>query len=98
MAQFRSPILTAYNSSGNVLPGAKLYFYTVGTTTFKDTYANARLTIKNTNPVLANSWGLFPDIFLGSGNYKMILKDKDDNQIWSIAELVNGSENTVGYD
>lgn len=98
MTQFRSPVIQAYNVSESCLPGAKLYFYAAGTTTFQDTYRNARLTIKNENPVIANSWGFFPDIYLGASNYNIVMTDKDDNQIFSLDPLVVGSENDIGYD
>lgn len=57
--------------------GAQLFFFDSGENTTKDTYADQALTIPNTNPVIANAQGVFPDIWI-SGSYKVQLKDKND--------------------
>ena len=59
--------------------GAKLSFFETGTSTPKDTFTTAAATIANANPVIADSNGVFPDIFI-SGTYKVILTDKNDVQ------------------
>lgn len=61
--------------------GAQLFFFQTGTSTPKDTYSDAAATTPNANPVIADSNGLFSDIFI-TGNYKVQLKDKNDVQIW----------------
>jgi len=43
--------------------GAKLFFFEFGTSTAKTTFSNAALTVSNTDPVVADSDGLFGDIF-----------------------------------
>jgi len=60
---------------------ANLYFYDTGTTTLRNTYSDEALTIANTNPVVANQEGVFTNIWL-DGRYKVILKNKDDVQLW----------------
>lgn len=63
--------------------GAKLEFFQTGTSTPKDTFSDASLTTPNSNPVISNNKGVFPDIFLASDlAYKVVLKDADDVQIW----------------
>lgn len=81
--RFYMPFQTAWDGAGLVEAGAKLYFYVTGTTTPKDTYSNSGLSVANANPVVANSAGRFGAIFLGSGDYKVVLKDSDDVEIWS---------------
>ena len=44
--------------------GAKLFFFDFGTSTAKTTFSDFALTSANTDPVVADSDGLFPDIFL----------------------------------
>lgn len=44
--------------------GAKLYFFDFGTTTPKTTYSDFALTVPNADPVVADSDGLFPNIYL----------------------------------
>lgn len=60
---------------------AKLFFFETGTSTPKDTFNCPDGTTANSNPVIADKSGIFPDIFM-SGSFKVILKDKNDVQIW----------------
>ena len=43
--------------------GAKYFFFEFGTSTPKITFSDLALTSANTDPVLADANGLFPDIF-----------------------------------
>jgi hypothetical protein len=74
--------------------GAKLFFSPSGidfATQQKDTYTDEAATTPNTNPVIADASGVFSDIYL-LGSYKVVLKDKNDVQIWEadpVRENVN---------
>jgi hypothetical protein len=57
--------------------GAQLFFFDTNANTLRDTWADKALTTLNTNPVIANADGVFPDIWI-SGTYKIQLKDKND--------------------
>lgn len=59
--------------------GAKMSFFETGTSTPRDTFTDAEAGTPNTNPVIADSNGVFPDIFI-IGTYKIILTDKNDVQ------------------
>lgn len=62
--------------------GALLYFYeSESVDTLKDTYSNQAGTIPNSNPVEADSLGVFPDIFI-SGSYKVVLTTAGGDQSW----------------
>jgi hypothetical protein len=79
--------------------GAKLFFFISGTSTPKDTYTDKALTTPNTNPVIANSQGVFPDIWI-SGPYKVQLFNKNDVPAtpgeWDpVEDLADGSTITV---
>jgi hypothetical protein len=63
MATVINPFV-AVDGNGNVRANARLYFYQTGTTTLQNTYADASLSAVNTNPVVADSNGLFPAIYL----------------------------------
>lgn len=80
--RFVLPFQSVYNTNGSPYDGAKLYFYDSGTSTPKDTFTDEPKTIANTNPVIANGFGTFGDIFLEDGDYKVVLKDKYDLQVW----------------
>src|SRR5687768_15048915 len=77
----------AVDGNGNVRASAKLYFYQTGTSTPQATYSDSALSVTNTNPVVANSDGLFAGIYLGEAPdfsaYKAILKDSSDVTIWT---------------
>lgn len=78
------PRFTPVDGNGNTLPGAKLYFYTTGTSTPKNTYADGGLSTPNMNPVEADADGLFPSIYLASGDYKVELKTAAGATIWTV--------------
>lgn len=69
--------------------GSKIAFTEVGSSTPKDIYTTAAADIEHANPVIANSVGVFDQIFL-IGDYDWILTDKNDIQIstGSVSELV----------
>lgn len=97
MSRFIMPRQGVKGQNLNPADGAKLFFYAVGTTTFKDTYTNAAKSIASTNPVTADATGLFAYIEI-DGPYDVVLKDKNGVQLWgpeTIQELVDGSEGTA---
>lgn len=83
-ALFAPPRYAPMSGNGTSYPGAKLYFYETGTSTPKNTYSDAGLTTPNANPVVADANGLFGAIYLGTGDYKVILKDASDNTLWTV--------------
>jgi hypothetical protein len=93
--RFVPPFFIPVDGSGKVTPGAKLYFYVSETSTPKNTFNDADLTVENPNPVPANGAGRFPDIFLEEGRYKVILKNADDTLVWT-ADPVSGSNSFTG--
>lgn len=96
--RYSTPYQTALDTAGVTLPGALLYFYQSDTATPLATYSDAALSLPNTNPVIADAGGLFPNIFLQSGlDYKVILKDADGNQLWQ-ADPVTGGGVTIAIE
>jgi hypothetical protein len=80
-SRFISPF---YDVGSGIKPssGAKLFFYADDGVTPKDTYSDQLATpTPNTNPVIADSVGVFGDIYL-SGSYKVTLQDKNGSQIF----------------
>jgi hypothetical protein len=65
---------------GRTRPGAKMYFYEAGTTTQKATYTDVALQHANPWPLVADGAGVFPQVFLGEGGYRIIYTDQDDVQ------------------
>lgn len=94
--RFTMPIEQVLKSDASgVGAGWQLFFYETGTETAKDTYSEETLTTANSNPVVADSSGRFGDIFLAADEYRVILKDADDTEIWD-ADPVQGAVGTSG--
>lgn len=64
MSLFLWPFGKATDNQNLPISGGKLYFYLTGTSVPATVYANAILTTPLTNPVVADSYGNFPTIFL----------------------------------
>lgn len=77
--------------------GAKLYFYELDGVTPKDTYSDQSLpATANTNPVISDSIGVFPDIFI-TGEYKVTLTNRSGKQYFGGVEVseISGELNAV---
>lgn len=89
MAQiFFPPVMQASDASGNPYSGAKLYFYTTGTTTLLTIYQDSLLVTPHTNPVIADSSGQFAPIYLAETTYKIVLKSSLDVTIRTVDPVV----------
>ena len=75
------PKFYAWDRDGKPLAFGRLYTYNSRTNTPKATYQSEDQVVENTNPVILNGEG-YANVYL-SGSYKMVLKDKDENEIWS---------------
>jgi|SRR6185312_8971810 len=75
----------ALDSGGKPLSGAQLFTYLSGTTTPTPTYTSSSLGTPRTNPVVADSGGLFPEIFLDpTVTYRFDLKDASGTLIETV--------------
>lgn len=68
------------DNNGRPLIGGKVYFYSPGTSTPKDTWQDFGKTVLNSNPIILNARG--EAVIYGDGNYRQVLKDSLDNLIW----------------
>lgn len=83
------PKFYGWGKDGKPLAFGKLYTYHARTNTPKPTYQSEDQVVENTNPVIMNGEG-YANIYL-DGSYKVVLKDSDDNEIWS-ADPVTSSQ------
>jgi hypothetical protein len=89
------PKFYAWDRNGKPLAFGKLYTYQARTNVPKPTYQSEDKIVENTNPAILNGEG-YANIYL-DGSYKMVLKDKDDNEIWSSDPVSsNSSDEWVG--
>lgn len=96
MAQlFFPPVMQASDASGNPYSGAKLYFYTTGTTTLITIYQDSGLVTPHTNPVIADSSGQFAPIYLAETTYKIVLKSSLDVTIRTVDPVVQSVAGAV---
>lgn len=79
--------LTDIGSGVKPPDGAKLFFFESDGTTPKDTHTTKAATVSNSNPVIANSKGLFTDSIYITGDYLVTLKDKSLNLIWGLQPI-----------
>jgi hypothetical protein len=106
--RFINPYPQFTDATPDVYSGGKLYFYASGTSTPLNTYTTKALSVANPNPVVLNSAGRpAVDIFLQDLEYKVVLKDSNDNIIWTadpvshrdsllVAKTVTGSGSPNG--
>ena len=95
-SRFNIPITQLVNDdASDIASGWMLNFYSTGTTTRKDTFSDNPLSTANANPVVADSAGRFGDIFLESGDYKVVLTDENAVEKWT-ADPIAGSVGSSG--
>ena len=87
--RFQLPLETPVDATGAPYPGGKLFFYTSGTSTKLNTFSDSALTIANSDPVVLDSAGRFPNaIFLQNAAYNVVFAPSTDSDpptspIWS---------------
>lgn len=92
MSRYVAPYAYAQDANGTPMSGAKLFFYVAGTSTPATTWSNVARTTANANPVVADSAGRFPSVYLDPAvAYKSVLQTASGVQIWT-ADPVNEPE------
>lgn len=76
--------------------GAKLYFYEPGTTTERNVYQDADLTSLHTQPVVADSAGVWATIYLQSGVYKVTCRTSANVLIYEQDDVDPGVATAAG--
>lgn len=83
------PKFYAWDKNGKPLAFGKLYTYQARTNSPKDTYQSEDQQVANSNPVILNGEG-YANVYL-DGSYKMVLKDSNENEIWSSDPVTSSS-------
>lgn len=77
------------DNNGKPLSAGKVYNYIPSTTTPKTTWQDAAETIPNTNPVILDAGGRAK--ILGDGQYRQIVRDRNNVLIWDAVTSSSGS-------
>jgi len=72
------------DANGNPYVGAKAYFFDANTTSPRTVYRDSGLGISHDHPVVANAAGIFPAVFLPSGDYRLRVTDAQGVTIWDV--------------
>src|SRR5215210_5588818 len=87
-------LFTALDADGRVISGARASFFLAGTTTPADVYQDGALTTPHAQPVVADSAGRFPDVYLDPAvSYRM---DLDDAELVAVHSIDPVSQAGVG--
>ena len=89
-----SPRMQFFTAAGIPLVGGKLFTYASGTTVPLTTYSDGTGNFFNTNPIILDSRGEAA-VWLGPSRYTFVLKDADDNLIWTADGVgtIQGAQN-----
>lgn len=80
------PRFKALDQNAGFLAGGKLFAYSGGTTTPKDTYTDQSGATANENPVILDGSGE-ADVWLATGPYKFVLTDANDVVQWTVDNI-----------
>jgi hypothetical protein len=101
MSAFLSPIFgagfQAFNNTGGVLAGGKLYTYQAGSTTPQATWTTSLQSVPNANPIVFDSAGRYAnEVWLqGGSTYKFVLTDSSGNVLGTWDNI--GGVNDASY-
>lgn len=90
-----APFFQGEDANGNPLAGAKLYFYLANTTTKITIYQDSLAATPHQNPVVADSAGMFPPIFLAAG--QALFKTELTTSAGSVIQTADGISSVQRY-
>ena len=82
------------DANGSPLSGGKMYVFQAGTTTPATIYTDSALAVPATNPLVADSGGLFVESYLAVGTYKIRYTTSAGVVIWETDDFVLTPEST----
>jgi hypothetical protein len=94
MGQYANTIIFFNDEVGRVIPNATIETYKAGTTDIKNTYTDQTLVNANEWPTKSDARGVFPALWLESGGYRFVVKDKD-GVVQFDRDNINVSESVV---
>lgn len=100
MSILNNPKIKVLDKKGEPIVGARMYIYYAGTDNKAYFYADADLTTILTNPLLTDEYGDFPVCYTENANYKLVIKDAQDNLLYTIDDVnfYNEIESVINKD
>lgn len=78
--------------------GGKMYVYAAGTTTPAAVYSDVALSVAHAHPIIANSAGIWPQVYAHDGSYKIVVKDADDVTLQTVDNIEQaGFDSILGF-
>lgn len=77
------PFRPTINLRGGVEAGAKLFVYSTGTTTPVSVYSDSALATPLTNPVVADAFGVFPDVYYNDAQVVRVVMQQANGTVLS---------------
>lgn len=92
---FQPSLTRSLDANGNPIGGAKMYFYVTGTYTPATWFTDQAAESPGTNPLVADSSGIFPPAYLDPDTtYRIILRADDESvTIWDV-DPIRGFDET----
>lgn len=81
------------DANGNDLTSGKVYTYGAGTDTTKTTWTESDKSVAAANPVVLGAYGRA--LIFADGNYKFVVKDADDNTLYTWDNLEYGNQGII---
>lgn len=105
MAQFVTPaLMQLYDGSGNPYSGGRLYIYESGTTTLLELFSDVDLSTPASNPLIADSAGIFPNVFIAETLFKTVFQTasgitiKSSDPVYAIGQFDAIQASNVEFD
>lgn len=83
----KDPRWAAINFDGTPASGAKLYIYDNGTDNLVPVYSDINMTVRATNPVVADGRGYFPVFYAREGTYKIKIETSEGALISEVSNV-----------
>lgn len=100
MSILNNPKIKVLDKKGEPIVGARMYIYYAGTDNKAYFYADPDLTTILTNPLFTDEYGDFPICYTENTNYKLVIKDSEDNLLYTIDDInfYNNLENILSQE
>jgi hypothetical protein len=101
---FFTPRARFFDADGNPLSGGSVGFYVTGTPTLKEVYTTSDESVEAQNPHTLDGEGYVREggVWLGQGDYKIVLKDSDEVELWTCdttgADVASGIESSASVE